>query len=781
MHPHPARKRLFLPWISLLVCLLIAAPAAAQTACPPPPCQPGAACTTVPDCVIRVPGVFTNPDWLKIDHHRVNVEIADQIATTLVDMEFVNEGDGLAEGTFVFPIPLGASVDELIMYINGTPIEARILEADEARGIYDEIVRQYRDPALLEYVGQQAVQANVFPIPPGETRRITITYSQVLEADNGLIRYTYPLAVTELTSRRPVDEMSIRVSVDGQDTLSTIYSPTHDMAINRDEANTGFVAGYEETFFVPSDDFVLYYGLESGAISANLLSYRESADGEGFFMLLVQPPIRLEAEQVIPRDIIVVLDQSGSMDGAKWDQARQAATYVLDNLNERDRFNVILFSTGWRMYASELMPASEADDAAAWVNSQYAEGGTDINGALTTALDMVQERPTTILFLTDGLPTEGETDIDDILENVDAAAPDNARIFTFGVGDDVDTFLLDSLVRDFRGAGSYVRPTERVDEEVASLYNKISAPVLTDLTLEIDGVTVDQVYPAVPLPDLFAGTQLTVVGRYRDGADDVTVTLSGQVNGETQTFVYDGQDFRTRAGGDSFIPRLWATRRIGDLLNTIRLNGENPEIVESIISLSLRYGIITPYTSFLIEEDDILSQTAREQAASELGRVAGDLAASASGAGAVDAADSFAQMQSAQSAPSALQNAAPSPAATMMPFGTATAPLMLEAADPNATGGIGGAAPGSVVPAAPPLEAQENPLQTIGDKTFILQGAVWTDTTFQPDTMQTVKVVFLSDDYFALLDQVPALGEYLAIGEQVIVVWDGTAYEITTG
>lgn len=687
-------------------------------------------------------GVFTNPDWLKIDYHRVNVEIENQIAHTSIDMKFVNEGEGLAEGTFVFPLPLNASVDSLVMYINDVPIEANILEADEARGIYDEIVRQYRDPALLEYIGSQAIQANVFPIPPGEFRRITLSYTQALEVDNGLIHYVYPFDVTRLTSSRPVEEASISVNVVSNDPISNIYSPSHSIAINRaaDTANA-FRVGWEQSFYVPDQDFSLYYGVASDTINVNLLTYRESADEDGFFMLLVQPPLEAPQEAVQPRDIIIVLDQSGSMDGDKWNQAREAAAYVLDNLNEGDRFNVVLFSTGWRTFSNNLESTSAAQEAIDWIDGMYAEGGTDINGALTTALDMVGERSATILFMTDGLATEGETETDRIIENVAAAAPSNVSLFTFGVGDDVDTFLLDALVRDHHGASTYVRPTERIDEVVASLYNKISSPVLTNVQLTIDGITLDSVYPAQPLPDLFAGNQMTVVGRYRGSAENLTVTLSGLLGGQEQNYVYSNQEFRARAGGEAFIARLWATRRIGDMLNSIRLNGENPELVDSIVSLSVRYGIITPYTSFLIDENDILSQTGREEARDRFANTANDLASQSTGAGAVSAAADSASMEAA---------AAPLPMATNAP----------------------GASEGE-------QQSQVNPIQNVGGKTFILQNGVWTDTTFAPDTMETQKVEFLSDDYFALLETQPALSEYFALSDRVIVVLDGTAYEVT--
>ncbi|MCC6805035.1 MAG: VWA domain-containing protein [Anaerolineae bacterium] len=728
----------------LLLLLFVVSGAMAQEV---PPCAP---CPLDADCIMpRCNGVFTNPEWLKIDFHRVNVEIENQIAHTSVDMKFENTGGGLVEGTWVFPLPLGATVDSLTMYINDQPIEAKILDAREAREVYDSIVRQYRDPALLEYIGTQAVQANIFPIPPGETRRIELSYTQALEVDNGLIHYVYPFDVTRLMNQRPVEDASISVQVDSNDPVSSIYSPSHAIVINRamDTANH-FRVGWEQSNYVADQDFSLYYGIASETINVNLLTYRESADGEGFFMLLVQPPLEPPQEAIVPRDLIVVLDQSGSMDGDKLNQAREAAAYVLDHLNPADRFNVVLFSTGWRVFSYDLESSALAGEAISWINGMYAEGGTDINGALTTALGMVDaERPTTILFMTDGLATEGITDTQSILENVDAAARRNVSIFTFGVGDDVDTFLLDAVVRDHHGQSSYVRPTERIDEVVASLYNKIGAPVLTNVELHVDGVMLDSIYPSQPLPDLFAGNQLTIVGRYRGSADDLDITLSGMVGGQAASFTYPDLQFRARAGGEPFIARLWATRRIGDLLNTIRLQGENPELVDSIVSLSVRYGIITPYTSFLIDENDILSQTGREEAMQTFANTARDLSQQFSGSAAVDAADAAGSLQAAE---------APAPMA--MPTMTAPGTLLAD-----------GEMQSQVV----------NPIQTVGDKTFILQDGVWTDTTFAPDTMTTQKVAFLSDEYFALLDSQPALSQYFALGDRVIVVLDGTAYEVT--
>lgn len=728
-------RRLSLLSFFLVVLLFVVSPAAAQIIVPqPPPC-----------C-----GVFTDPDWLKIDYQRVQVNIDNQIATTNIDMQFTNEGTALAEGTFLFPLPEGATVDQLIMYIDGEAIEARVLPADEARQIYDEIVRQYRDPALLEFVGTGAIQANVFPIPPGDFRRIQITYAQVLEVDNGLINYTYPINSSRAVSGRVIEQMSVSVHVEGNDEIGNIYSPSHEIAISRQDDNLGFDAGFESLNFRPDGDFSLFYALVNNEININLLTYRESANSDGFFMLLVQPPISVPDEQILPKDVIVVLDQSGSMQGDKWDQARAAAAYVLENLNEDDRFNVIMFSTGVRIYSDQMENTDIVPEAVDWIDEQFANGGTDINLALTNALEMADpDRNTTVIFLTDGLATEGEIDTADILDNIGEIDQENVRIFTFGVGNNVDTFLLDSIVRDFNGAGSYVRTGERIDEEVASLYNKISAPVLTDISLDLGGVTTDWVYPT-QLSDLFAGEQLTIVGRYRDGADGVNITLQGEVNGESQTFVYSNLEFRNRSGGESFIARLWATRRIADMLNSIRLNGENSELVDSIVDLSVRYGIITPYTSFLIEENDILTQQGRDRATQAFTEEAESLAGAVSGENAVSASDDIGGMANAN-APMAQSTQQGYFDAEQGQFGTTDAD-------------------GLFVP--------QNALVNVNDKTFVYQNGIWTDTTFQPDNMETTQIVFLSDDYFNLLIEMPELAEYFAVGENVIVVIDGTAYEV---
>ncbi len=687
--------------------------------------------------------------WLTIRYHRVMVSIEDQVAVTRVEQEFVNEHEWEAEGTYVFPLPEGTAVSEFTMWVEGQPVEGKILEADEARRIYEDIVRRRRDPALLEYVGRNAVQARVFPIPPGGSRKIELEYTQVLPADKGLVRYVYPLD-TEKFSARPLEECSVRVEVRSDEAMHAIYSPTHQdrIFVERDGDQRATI-GYEETDVLPQQDFEVVYTLSHEDVGLNLLTYPETVE-RGFFLLLAAPSVEVSDERVVPRDVLLVLDTSGSMEGEKLGQAKDALAYVLRHLNDRDRFNVIAFSTGLSQYARGLRPASEADQAVEWVRGLDAVGGTNINRALLEALSLSgleesgDERPTVLIFLTDGLPTEGVTEVDQILANVAAAAGGNVRLFPFGVGNDVNTVLLDSLAQENRGATAYVRPHQRIDEEVSGFYAKIKTPVLTDTAIDFGGVMTEDVYP-YPLPDLFAGSQLIVTGRYRlpDGHTGAArVVLSGRVDGEGRTFVYPAA-FPTGDGDEvgaiaSFVPRLWATRKIGHLLTQIRLHGENEEWVEAVVDLSVRYGIITPYTSFLIEEDDILTEAGRQSAAQKF---LSTPAPAVSGAPAVEMAQDEAKLRAADS----------------------TAPWAGHS-DP-ATG-----------------DAASRVFRQVGTKTFVLEDGVWIDSAFRADVMGTEVIAFGSPAYFDLLVAQPAWGKYLALGRRVIVVVDGgdppTVYEI---
>ncbi len=689
--------------------------------------------------------------YLTVQTHRVNVTIDNQIATTRIDQVFRNDSQWSLEGTYIFPLPENAAINSFSMWVNGEKVEGQLYTKEEARRIYDDIVRRRLDPALLEYIGRDLFQASIFPIDPGDTRQVQIEYSQILPVDNGLVQYVYPLS-TERFSQKPLENVAITVDIQSKDPLKAVYSSSHAVSITRDGRYNALV-GWEEAGVLPSTDFNLYYTISPEDVGVNLLSYKET-DSDGFFVLLVAPNVDAGQEQVVSKDVILVLDTSGSMEGEKIEQARDALKYVLDHLNEGDRFNVITFSTGIKAFSNQPEPLSEVGEAGRFVDGLVAEGSTDINRALLEAIGGADpERPTIIIFLTDGLPTSGVIETPAILNNVDQVAGGNLRIFPFGVGDDVDTVLLDSLAQAQRGVSAYVRPGERVDEQVSAFYAKVSTPVLADVSLDVDGIQVEDTYP-YPLPDLFAGTQLIVTGRYREGGP-ATVTLRGEVNGQERIFLYDDLTFAsgraTSAPGADFIPRLWATRKVGYLLNQIRLHGESREVIDEIVNLSVRYGIITPYTSFLVEEPEmVLSQEGR-QAIAEEEYAAAEAAPAAPVSGADAVSKAVEQNEMAQT--------------------DTAAPLSM----PPSTPGAGGAAPGGA-----PGTGQAA-VTTMGDKAFVLRDGIWTDTSFDPTTMTTTQLPFPSDLFLEFLHEHPAAGKYFALGPQVIVVIDGVAYETIAG
>jgi len=694
-----------------------------------------------PGCLPFVTPVESMPGWrtpvpiticpprpdLAIVYHRVTVTIQDQVAVTRVDQAFRNDSGATVEGMYVFPLPPDSSVTRFSLWVGGEKVEGKVLTAEEARAIYEDIVRRQRDPALLEYIDRGAVQARIFPIAPGETRQIQLEYTQTLPMSNGLVHYRYPLN-TEKFSSQPLEQVSITVTARSTQALRAIYSPSHPISVSRDGEHN-FRAGYEASGVRPDTDFDLYYSTAENGIGLNLMTFHDPVGGEadGFFLILVSPGLETGEVQVA-KDIIFVLDRSGSMHGEKFSQAQQAVQYVLEHLNAEDRFGLIAFSTGMEPFAGRLLPASQRNEASRWIQTLGAEGSTDINRALLEAAAMVQPgRPTYFIFLTDGLPTEGVIDREQILQAFADAAPANVRLFAFGVGYDVDTVLLDTLAQAHHGATTYVAPGESIDEAVSAFYARITSPVLTDLKLDFGRITAYDYYPQ-ELPDLFGGSQLVVAGRYR-GSGSTNITLSGRVNDESRSFSYTAQTF-SASGGLSALSRLWATRKIGHLLNEIRLHGAERELVDAVVALSVRYGIVTPYTSYLVTEPEALSAESRGQITDQVLRELQAMPTQVFGAPAVQKAQDQSQLAGAQSVP------------------------------------------------APSLAEAQDVVRAVGSHTFVLKGGLWIDTTFDVERMRATPIAFGSEDYFKLARVSPEVSAALALGPQVIVVWQGVGYEI---
>ncbi len=657
------------------------------------------------------------PTDVVIEEYRVETTIAESIATTRITQILRNDGRGMAEGEFLHPIPSDAAVTGLTLWIDGEAVTGDLLDGDAARRTYQEIVRRTVDPALLEFVDDGLLRLSVFPIPAGHTRKVEIEYRQVLASDGGLVRYRQ--AMGREHTNVEIERIVARIEIVESGGLKTVHSPTHSIAVDRQGA-TSAVVGFEATGQQASD-FVLYYSTDDGPVALDVISYRDG--DEGWFLLMASPGL-VGSDAVTAKDIVLVLDVSGSMEGEKLTQAQDAVTFVLNNLNPDDRFEVLAFSTGVAAFGDGLRPVSDAAAARDWVRRLAAAGSTDIHDALSDALSLASsERPLYVIFLTDGLPTEGIIDTTQILASLERQRSETTSVFAFGVGFDVDTVLLDSIARDHHGTSQYVIPGENIDQTVSTLYAKVASPVLTGVKIVIDGVIVSDLYPS-PVPDLFSGEQLVLAGRY-DGWGPATVSLSGRLLGDGVTIEFDDVRF-TAAGGDDNVPGLWATRKIGALLRDIRLNGPSEETIDQIVRLSIRHGIVTPYTSYLVTEPAPFGEEAIDVIARNAASTATPLAAS--GEESVTAADAAADLSTTDLA-------------------------------------------------ATPGEQYRDIVITAGGRTMRQLDGVWIDTTYDP-IMDRVRVAFGSEDYFALAAASPTLAATLAVGRQVIVVADGVAYEV---
>ena len=736
---------------------------------------------------------------LEVTYHKVNVRITDQVAVTTVDQEFYNPNPRQLEGTFLFPVPKGAQLDKFTMEIGGKPVAAELLNADKARKIYEDIVRSMKDPALLEYSGRDLFKVRIFPIEAHGRKRITLAYTQLLKSDSGLLGYTYPMN-TEKYSARPIKTVSLKVEIESQRPLKTLYSPSHNAEIRRNGERRA-VIGYEASEVRADRDFQVLFSYGTEDVGASLLTHRTAA-GDGFFLLLASPGVTVKEDKVVKKDVTFVLDTSGSMAGAKLEQAKKALAFCVENLNDTDRFEIIRFATDTEPLFDKLTEVTPATRKRAqeFVRNLKPTGGTAIDDALKKALSLRPDkgdRPFVVIFLTDGLPTVGVVDAEIILANAKRASGGSTRVFCFGIGNDVNTHLLDNLSDATRAFSTYVLPEEDIEVKVSNFYTKINEPVLSSPKLTFpDTIRATKLYPA-PVPDLFKGEQLILAGRY-EGKGDGKLVLEGTVNGEPRKYSYDVK-FPAEATDNDFIPRLWATRRVGYLLDEIRLRGESKELKDEVTDLARQYGIVTPYTAFLILEDEDRRNIPRhsqslptlQQDASgkrEMAKAYESLRKDKDGAAAVAGARAGYQLKAAQSAADGIAQGQLEANRALAPMAGAPNPTSATRffSQARPTPGLGAPPSGVVVtgpvaaPVAQQAAQQAAPLsQFVRGKTFYQNENQWIDAEVQKLTApKPVRVQFNSTEYFDLARRSPETLAWLALGSRVQFVLAGTLYEI---
>lgn len=735
------------------------------------------------DLKIRLPRPWIRPTQpapgtYKIEAIEVDAELSDQVAKVQVTQKFRNTGSQPMEVAFVFPLPYDAAVEQLTLLVDGKEFAGQMLPADEARATYEAIVRRNEDPALLEWVGHGLFRTSVFPVPAGAERTVTLRYSQLCKQSQGLTDFTFPLSTAKYTSE-PVDLLSLRMTIESQTPISNLYSPSHTLKVERPNDRRAVVT-YEAKNTLPARDFRLLLDTTGTELGANLVSYRPNNDEPGYFLLLASPKLPEPEDKPGAKTVLFVVDRSGSMSGEKIEQAKGALRFVLNNMREGDTFNIVAYDTKVESFRPELQKVSDESRAAAlaYVDSLYAGGSTNIDGALKRAFSMLDDssRPTYVIFLTDGLPTAGEQTEAGIVANTKSANKVRARLFTFGVGYDVNSRLLDKLCQANYGQGEFVRPDENIEASVARLYNRIGSPVLTDVALSIDvddddsaSSGISGVYPQGVF-DLFAGEQVVLVGRYsRHGS--AKITLSGALAGEQKSY-----DFPANLVSESpdetnaFIGRLWATRRVGEIIDQIDLNGKNQELIDELVGLATKHGIVTQYTSFLADEtadhNDIAGN--RNDAFAATDALAGNTTNSSGfnqrwhkGALKKAAAPQAAPEPSEESALDTLRRTAgndlqAAQAYAALAKGMAGGNACFYDADGNTT-------------------RMANNIRLIGCKTFFLRKVddvqLWCDSSVDEEAEQNAEQIErFSDEYFALIEQHGSqVAPYLAIDEPVIV------------
>ncbi|MGH9946138.1 MAG: VIT and vWA domain-containing protein [Pyrinomonadaceae bacterium] len=696
------------------------------------------------------------PNALPVKSIKIDTKIAGQVATTKLEQIFRNDTPYTLEGTYFFPIPESASIIEFAIWENGKKLVGEVRSREEARRIYDEIVRRQKDPGLLEYAGKDLFQASIFPIPPHSDKILEMTYSQVLKAESGTVAYRYPLGTGHNLWRNQMQNnidrpssstpqkfgtISGKVEITGREALRNVYSPTHNIEVQHKNERSASIS-FETT--ANDNDFQLFYGISNDDFGMSLLTYREPGK-DGYFLLMVSPRDDVADRELVNKDIVFVLDTSGSMaDAGKMDKARAALQFGVRTLRDGDRFNVINFAGEEHLMERGLVQADAKGKQRAeeFIKKLSPTGGTNINDSLLASMKQFDksDRPKMLVFMTDGLPTVGETKVERIAANLTKAKNVDVRIFPFGFGYDVNTTLLDKIGTENGGISDYVQPKEDLEVKVSNFFAKVSSPVLSDLEFDLGNVQAEAVYPR-KLGDLFKGMQAVMIGRYKNESDlkNISLQLRGKSGKESRSFTYDRLDFPMRNEENDFLPRLWASRRVGWLVEEMRNNGETKELKDEIVELGTRYGIVTPYTSYLATDGSFQMTGRDSRGAAQMAPMAAAKMRERSGDDAVRMSVQQNKMKTNSSVASDAKE-------------DSEEQVLVRNTDKD---------------------------RFVSNRSFYRQGSVWIDGDFNADKkLPETTIKFASEEYFALVEREKGIAEFLALGEEVVVVWRGRVYRI---
>ena len=571
-----------------------------------------------------------------LKHTDVRAEISGSLSRVVVTQSFENPFNDKIEAVYTFPLPHDAAVDDMTMAIGDRTIKGKILPREEAQASYEEAKASGRVASLLDQERPNIFTQSVANILPGAKVTITISYVETLSYDSGTYQFVFPMVVgpryipgnavqekgngfapntdrvpdaSRITpepmpnGQRAGHDISLDIRLDAGVIIDSLNCTTHPVAIERPDPRSAHVS-LKDSATIPNKDFVLRYDVANQSIQDALLTHRNETGG--YFTLILQPPDRVKVDTVTPKELVFVLDTSGSMQGFPIEKAKETMKLALDNLNPADTFNLITFSGDTHILFPEPVAATKENlrKAQQFLASSYSSGGTEMMKAIKTALDPSdsQKHVRVVCFMTDGYVGNDFEIINEVQKHP------NARVFAFGIGSSVNRFLLDNMASAGRGEVEYVGLNDDGSAAARRFHERVRSPLLTDISVDWNGLPVADVYPR-RIPDLFSAKPVVLYGRFTGPAQG-TIKLKGKVAGADFVREIPVSFPETMALHDVLAP-LWARQRVNDLMGQdlagAQAQNMSPELKQTITQLGLEYRLMTQFTSFVAVEEMVVT------------------------------------------------------------------------------------------------------------------------------------------------------------------------------
>ncbi|HEY6804948.1 MAG TPA: VIT and VWA domain-containing protein [Pyrinomonadaceae bacterium] len=571
-----------------------------------------------------------------LKHTDVKAEISGFISRVRVTQEFENSFKEKIEAVYTFPLPQDAAVDDMIMTIGTRTIRGKILPREEAQAVYDSAKSNGQVASLLDQERPNIFTQSVANILPGEQIKIEISYVETLKYEDGAYEFVFPMVVgpryipsapavqkqglapntdqlpdaSRITPRmvpptmRSGHDISLDIQLDAGLIVDGLTSKTHDVDIERADPRSAHIH-LKDITTIPNKDFVLRYDVAGGSIQDALLTHR--SEKGGFFTMMLQPPDRVTVEDVTPKELVFVLDTSGSMEGFPIEKAKETMKLALNSLNPSDTFNLITFAGDTDILFPKPVPATKENMAKAqlFLKGRGGSGGTEMMTAIKAALEPSdkQDHLRIVCFMTDGYVGNDMEIVSEVQKHP------NARVFAFGIGDSVNRFLLDKMAEAGRGEVEYVSLNDDGSAAARRFHQRVRNPLLTDISIDWNGLPVADVYPQ-RIPDLFSAKPVILSGRFTAAASG-TIRLKGKIAGND--FVREiPVSFPENMAAHDVLSSLWARRRIDDLMSKDYSGAQNgqmqPELQQTITAVGLEYRLMTQFTSFVAVEEMIVTE-----------------------------------------------------------------------------------------------------------------------------------------------------------------------------